>query len=42
MYVLLAGPVDYGLGGLIRAITEPLHKGTEVTGLMEKSNDARG
>jgi hypothetical protein len=36
LYVVLAGLVGYGLWGLIRAIADPLHKGTDVKSLVER------
>jgi hypothetical protein len=36
LYVVLAGLIGYGLWGLIRAIADPLHKGTEAKGLGER------
>lgn len=36
LYVILAGLVGYGLWGLIRAIVDPLHKGTDAKGIAER------
>ena len=36
LYVVLAGLVGYGLWGLIRAIADPLHKGTDAKGIGER------
>jgi multidrug transporter EmrE-like cation transporter len=36
LYAILAGLVGYGLWGLIRAIVDPLHKGTDAKGIAER------
>jgi len=36
MYVVLVGLVGYGLWGLVRAIADPLHEGTDATGIAER------
>jgi hypothetical protein len=36
LYVILAGLVGYGLWGLIRAVLDPLHKGTDAKGIAER------
>ncbi|HSD84240.1 MAG TPA: DUF1206 domain-containing protein [Anaerolineae bacterium] len=36
LYVILAGLVIYGLWGLIRALVDPLHKGTDAKGIIER------
>ena len=36
LYVILAGLVGYGLWGFIRAIVDPLHKGTDAKGIAER------
>lgn len=36
LVVILAGLVGYGLWGLIRAVVDPLHKGTDAKGIAER------
>ena len=36
LYIILAGLVGYGLWGLVRAIVDPLHKGTDLKGIAER------
>ena len=36
LYAILVGLVGYGLWGFIRAITDPLHKGTDAKGIAER------
>jgi hypothetical protein len=36
LYVVLAGLIGYGLWGLIKAIADPLHKGTDAKGIGER------
>ena len=36
LFVILAGLIGYGLWGFVRAITDPLHKGTDAKGIAER------
>jgi Domain of Unknown Function (DUF1206) len=36
LYAILIGLVGYGLWGLIRAIADPLHRGTDAKGIVER------